>query len=54
MWTLLTVKVDPRMKKAIQKVAEKQFISMSAAIKQAIEKYLQSHGTNWQEEESEE
>jgi predicted transcriptional regulator len=53
MWTLLTVKVDPRMKKAIQKAAEKQFISMSAAIKQAIEKYLQDHGVNWREEKDE-
>lgn len=54
MWTLLTVKVDPRMKNAIQKVAGKQFISMSAAIKQAIEKYLQEHGVDWKEEETEE
>lgn len=49
---MLTVKVDPRMKKAIQKTAEKQFISMSAAIKQAIEKYLQEQGISWREEES--
>jgi len=47
---LLTVKMDPRMKAALKKVAEKQFISVSAAAKQAIEKYLESHGTNWREE----
>ena len=48
---MLTVKVDPRMKKAIQEAAEKQFISMSAVIKQAIEKYLQEHGVDWREHE---
>ncbi len=50
---MLTVKVDPRMKNAIQKVARKHFISMSAAIKQAIEKYLQEHGIDWREEKDE-
>jgi hypothetical protein len=39
------------MKAAIQKAAEKQFISMSAAIKQAIEKYLDEQGINWRKEE---
>ena len=47
---MINIKLDPRMKAAIQKVAEKQFISMSAAIKQAIEKYLQEHGVDWREE----
>jgi predicted transcriptional regulator len=47
---LINFKIDPRMKAAIQKLAEKQFISMSAVIKQAIEKHLKDHGINWQEE----
>lgn len=47
---LLTVKIDPRMKAALKKVADKQFISISAAAKQAIEKYLESHGTDWRKE----
>ncbi len=47
---MINIKLDPRMKAAIQKVAEKQFISMSAAIKQAIEKYLKEHGVDWREE----
>jgi hypothetical protein len=37
------------MKEALQKVADKQFISMSAAVKQAIEKYLQEQGVDWRE-----
>lgn len=50
MLVMINIKLDPRMKAAIQKVAEKQFISMSAAIKQAIEKYLKEHGVDWREE----
>jgi predicted transcriptional regulator len=49
MWTVIAIKVDPRMKEALQKVADKQFISMSAAVKQAIEKYLQEQGVDWRE-----
>ena len=49
---MLTVKIDPRMKVALKKVADKQFISVSAAAKQAIEKYLESHGTDWRKEAS--
>ena len=47
---MLTVKIDPRMKAALKKVAEKQFISTSAAAKQAIEKYLEERGIDWRKE----
>ena len=47
---MLTVKIDPRMKAALKKIAEKQFISTSAAAKQAIEKYLEEHGVDWRKE----
>ena len=47
---MLTVKIDPRMKSALKKVADKQFISASAAAKQAIEKYLEEHGIDWRKE----
>lgn len=47
---MINFKIDPRMKKAIQKLADKQFISMSAVIKQAIEKHLQDHGIDWRKE----
>lgn len=50
MLTLIAIKIDPRMKAAVQKAAEKQFISMSAFIKQAIEKYLQDNGIDWKTE----
>lgn len=50
---LLTVKIDPRMKFALKRVADKQFISASAAAKQAIEKYLEEHGIDWRKENME-
>jgi predicted transcriptional regulator len=53
MLTMINLKIDPRMKAAVQKVAEKQFISMSAAIKQAIEKYLQDQGVDWRDTQEE-
>ena len=48
---MINMKIDPRMKTAIQKAAENQFISMSAFIKQAIEKQLKEQGIDWRKEE---
>jgi hypothetical protein len=50
MQTLLTPKVDPRMKSALKKLADKQFISVSAAVKQAIERHLQENDIDWRKE----
>jgi hypothetical protein len=50
MLEMMVIKVDPKMKAAIQKASEKQFISMSAFIKQAIEKRLQEQGVDWRNE----
>ena len=47
---MINIKVDPKMKSALQKAADKQFISMSAFIKQAIEKHLQEQGIDWRKE----
>ena len=47
---ILTLKIDLRMKAALKRLAEKQFISVSAAVKQAIEKHLQDNGIDWREE----
>ena len=48
---MINMKIDPRMKAAIQKAAENQFISMSAFIKQAVEKRLEDDGIDWRKEE---
>jgi predicted transcriptional regulator len=52
MQTLLTLKVDSRMKAALKKLADKQFISVSAAVKQAVERHLQDHGIDWRKEKT--
>jgi len=50
MQEILTLKVDTRMKAALKKIADKQFISVSAAVKQAIERYLQDQDVDWRKE----
>ena len=50
MLEMINIKLDPKMKTAIQKAAERQFISMSAFIKQAIEKQLTEQGIDWRKE----
>ena len=49
---MINIKVDPKMRTAIKKLADQQFISMSAVIKQSIEKHLQENGIDWREEAS--
>ena len=41
---MLNLKIDEQMKKAIKKLADKQFSSISAIVKQAIEKHLIDNG----------
>ena len=53
MTKMINIKVDPKMRTAIRKLADQQFISMSAVIKQAIEKHLKENGINWREEKVE-
>jgi post-segregation antitoxin (ccd killing protein) len=40
------------MKDALKQVADRQFISISAATKQALERYLKEHGVDWREEKA--
>lgn len=47
---MINIKVDPRMRTAIQELADKQFTSMSGIIKQAIEKYLEQQDIDWRKE----
>ncbi len=54
MQEILTLKLDSRMKSALKKLADKQFISVSAAVKQAIEKHLQEYDIDWRREDTEE
>ncbi len=46
----VTVKMPPAMKAALEKLAEKEFTSVSGLLKKAAEKILQEHGLDWREE----
>ena len=50
---MISIKVDPRMKKALEKLAEKEFTSVSGLLKKGAEKVLQEHGVDWREEKDE-
>jgi len=45
-----SIKLDPGMKRALEKVAKEQFVPVSSLIKQAIAKYLKEQGIHWQKE----
>ena len=47
----VTVKMPPQMKKALEKIAEKEFSSVSGILKKAAEKYLKEQGIDWKKEQ---
>jgi len=49
---LMSIKVDPRMKRALKKLADKQFNSISGIVKQAVEKHLEEQGVDWRNEKT--
>ena len=50
MHSMISLKMDPKMKKALEKFAKKEFSPVSSIVKKAIEKYLQEQGSNWKNE----
>ena len=49
MWSVLSIKIDPKMKEAQEELAEKEFAPVSTVVKKAIDKYLQEQGINWRD-----
>ena len=49
--SMLTIKLPPEMKEALKRVADRHFISVSGAVKQAIERYLLEQGIDWRAQE---
>ena len=43
----VTVKMPPEMKKALEKLSEKEFSSVSGILKNPAEKYLLEQGVDW-------
>ena len=50
MQIVITLKLDARMKKAVQELAEKRFMSMSGLIKSCLQEKLDSEGIDWKAE----
>ena len=48
----VTVKMPPNMKKALEKLAQKEFSSVSGILKKATERYLLEHGIDWRKEKT--
>jgi predicted transcriptional regulator len=46
---MITIKLDPKMKKGIEKLADEQLVNMSTVIRQAVDKHLKEHGIEWRE-----
>lgn len=49
----VTIKMPPEMKKALEKLAKREFSSVSGILKKAAEKYLQENGIDWLREKKE-
>jgi predicted transcriptional regulator len=45
-----SIKLDPNMKQALEKLAKEQFVPVTSLIKQAIAKYLEERGIDWRKE----
>lgn len=45
--TVMNIKLDLRMKKAIQKLAGRQLVTMTTVIRQAVAKHLRDNSINW-------
>jgi hypothetical protein len=48
---MITLKIDPKMKKAIEKLADHQLVNMSTVIRQAVDKHLTENGIDWRKED---
>jgi len=44
---MITIKIDPKMKRGIEKLADKHLVNMSTVIRQAVDKHLLEHDIDW-------
>jgi len=47
---VLSIKIDPRMKKALEDLADREFAPVTTIVKKALDKYLQENGIEWRGE----
>ena len=51
MKTVVNIRMDSRLKKALEKLAEQQGISFSGLVRQTMIEKLQANNIDWREEE---
>ena len=49
---VVNIRMDEKLKKAMESLAEKQHTSFSALARQAMIKFLEEHGIDWREGKS--
>ena len=54
MKVVVNIRMDEKLKKAMEQLAKKQHTSFSALTRQAMIGFLEKHGIDWREEELEE
>jgi len=47
---VLSIKIDPRMKQALEEVAERECAPVTTIVKKALDKYLQEQGIDWRKD----
>jgi len=47
---MITLKIDPRMKQALEKVAKKEFSTVSGILKKSAQEYMEKQGIDWEKE----
>lgn len=50
---MINIRIDPRMKKAIEKLAENEFSTLSGIVKKAVQEYLEKNDIDWKKEDIE-
>lgn len=50
---MLSIKIDDRMKRALEQIAEKEFAPVSSIVRKALDRYIREQGIHWQEEPEE-
>ncbi|MFH1147462.1 MAG: ribbon-helix-helix domain-containing protein [Pseudomonadota bacterium] len=45
-----SIKIDPNMKQALEKLAKERFVPVSSLIKQAVARFLDEEGVDWKKE----
>ena len=48
---MISLKIDPLMKQALEKLAKEQFNSISGILKRAADEYLKRHNIDWRDED---